>query len=152
MVKLCGWTGSTEKWKPWMFSLTSWRMQPRFQFVIIKNLVTWISTFAWCFNGNPNGQRMGVERLNPNSMTFLELFVERLLALCWSILLQTTYLSVSFDINNACLQVLSSEKHHVVCDPEFWLENVGKHAIIVRVLFSSKSSGADYSRHVHSVM
>ena len=56
------------------------------------------------------------------------------------------------DIQNAYLQAPSSEKHYVVCGPEFGLENVGKYAIIVRALYGGKSSGADYWRHVRSAM
>ena len=39
------------------------------------------------------------------------------------------------DIQNAYLQAPSSEKHYVVCIPEFGLENVGKHAIIFHALY-----------------
>ena len=56
------------------------------------------------------------------------------------------------DIQNAYLQAPSSEKHYVVCGPEFGLENVGKYAIIVRALYGGKSAGADYWRHVRSAM
>ena len=56
------------------------------------------------------------------------------------------------DIQNAYFQAPSSEKHYVVCGPEFGLENVGKHAIIVRALYGGKSTGADYWRHVRSAM
>ena len=55
-------------------------------------------------------------------------------------------------MQNACLQAPSSEKHYVVCGPEFGLENVGRHAIIVRASCGGKSSGADYWRHVRSAM
>ena len=43
------------------------------------------------------------------------------------------------DIQNAYLQAPSSEKHYVVCGPEFGLENVDKYAIIVRALYGGKS-------------
>jgi len=56
------------------------------------------------------------------------------------------------DIQNAYLQTPSSEKHYVICGPEFGLENVGKYAIIVRALYGGKSAGADYWRHVRSAM
>jgi hypothetical protein len=56
------------------------------------------------------------------------------------------------DVQNAYLQAPSSEKHYDVCGPKFGLENVGKHAIIVRALYGGKSAGADYWRHVRSAM
>ena len=52
------------------------------------------------------------------------------------------------DIQNAYLQSPSSEKHYVICGPEFGLENVGKRAKIVCALYDGKSAGADYWRHV----
>ena len=45
-----------------------------------------------------------------------------------------------------------SEKHYIICGPEFGLENVGKTAIIVRALYGGKSAGADYWRHVRAAM
>ena len=56
------------------------------------------------------------------------------------------------DIQNAYLQAPSSEKHYVICGPEFGLENIGKYAIIVRALYGGKSAGADYWRHVRLAM
>ena len=56
------------------------------------------------------------------------------------------------DIQNAYLQAPSSEKHYVVCGPEFGLENVGKHAIIFLAVYGGKSAGADYWMHVNSAM
>jgi len=56
------------------------------------------------------------------------------------------------DIQNAYLQAPSSEKHYVICGPEFGLENVGRIAIIVRALYGGKSAGADYWRHVRKAM
>ena len=35
------------------------------------------------------------------------------------------------DIQHAYLQVPSSEKHYVICGPEFGLDNIGKTVIIV---------------------
>ena len=52
------------------------------------------------------------------------------------------------DKQNAYLQAPSSEKHYVICGPEFGLENVGKYVIIVRALYGGKAAGADYWRHV----
>jgi hypothetical protein len=56
------------------------------------------------------------------------------------------------DIQNAYLQAPSSERHYVICGPEFGLENIGKVAIIVRALYGGKSAGADYWRHVRQAM
>ena len=56
------------------------------------------------------------------------------------------------DIQNAYLQAPASEKHYIICGPEFGLENVGKIAIIVRALYGGKSAGADYWRHVRAAM
>lgn len=56
------------------------------------------------------------------------------------------------DIQNAYLQSPSSEKHYIICGPEFGLENVGKRAKIVRALYGGKSAGADYWRHVRCAM
>ena len=56
------------------------------------------------------------------------------------------------DIQNAYLQAPSSEKHYIICGPEFGLENIGRKAIIVRALYGGKSAGADYWRHVRQAM
>ena len=56
------------------------------------------------------------------------------------------------DIQNAYLQAPATEKHFIICGPEFGLENVGKRAIIVRALYGGKSAGADYWRHVRKAM
>ena len=56
------------------------------------------------------------------------------------------------DIQNAYLQAPSSEKHFIICGPEFGLENVGKRAKIVRALYGGKSAGADYWRHVRKAV
>jgi hypothetical protein len=58
----------------------------------------------------------------------------------------------AWDIQNAYLQAPSSEKHFVICGPEFGLDNIGKVAIIVRALYGGKSAGADYWRHVQQAM
>ena len=56
------------------------------------------------------------------------------------------------DIQNAYLQAPASEKHYIICGPEFGLENVGKRALIIRALYGGKSAGADYWRHVRYAM
>ena len=54
------------------------------------------------------------------------------------------------DIQNAYLQAPTTEKHYIICGPEFGLENVGKRAVIGRALYGGKSAGADYWRHVRN--
>ena len=56
------------------------------------------------------------------------------------------------DIKNAYIQAPSSEKHYVICGPEFGLENVGKVALIRRALYGGKSSGADFWKHLRTCM
>ena len=56
------------------------------------------------------------------------------------------------DIQNACLQAHSSEKHCAICGSECALENVGKHEIVIHTLYRGKSSGADYWSHARSSM
>ena len=45
------------------------------------------------------------------------------------------------DIRNAYLQAPTSEKHYVICGPEFGLEHVGKRALITRALYGGKAAG-----------
>ena len=47
------------------------------------------------------------------------------------------------DIQNAYIQAPTSEKHYVVCGPEFG-EHKGKKALIRRALYGGKSAGRDY--------
>ena len=56
------------------------------------------------------------------------------------------------NIQNVYLQAPSTEKHCIICGPEFGLENVGKYAIIVKVLYIGKSAGANYWQHVRKAM
>jgi len=56
------------------------------------------------------------------------------------------------DIQNAYLQAPTSERHYIICGPEFGLENIGKLAVIVRALYGGKAAGADYWRHVREAM
>ena len=56
------------------------------------------------------------------------------------------------DIRNAYLQAPSSEKHYIICGPEFGLENVGKRALIRRALYGGKMAGRDYWNHMRSCM
>ena len=59
---------------------------------------------------------------------------------------------VAADIKNAYLQAPSSEKHYIICGPEFRIENVGKVALICRALYGGKVSGADFWKHLRSCM
>ena len=56
------------------------------------------------------------------------------------------------DTKNAYLKAPSSEKHYIICDPEFGLEHEGRIATIFRALYGGKSVGADYWCHVKSTM
>ena len=56
------------------------------------------------------------------------------------------------DIRNACLQAPLSEKHYIVCGPEFGLENVGKKALMQRALHGGKSAGRDFRNHLRACM
>jgi hypothetical protein len=49
------------------------------------------------------------------------------------------------DIQNTYLQAPSSEKHFIVCSPEFGTENVGRVALIRRALYGGKVAGKETS-------
>lgn len=55
------------------------------------------------------------------------------------------------DIRNAYIQAKSSEKHYIVCSPEFG-ENQGRRAIIVQSLYGGKCAGRDYWLHLRDCM
>ena len=55
------------------------------------------------------------------------------------------------DIQNAYIQAPTSEKHYVICGPEFG-EHQGKKAMIRRALYGGKSAGRDYWLHIRSCM
>ena len=55
-------------------------------------------------------------------------------------------------IQNAYLQAPSSEKHFIICGPEFGLEHVGKIALIRRALYGGKIAGCDFWIHLRSCM
>ena len=42
------------------------------------------------------------------------------------------------DIRNAYLQSPTSQKHFIICGPEFGMENVGKVAIMYRAVYGGK--------------
>ena len=56
------------------------------------------------------------------------------------------------DIRNAYLQAPTSEKHYIICGPEFGIENQGKRAIITRALYGGKVSGRDYRNSLRACM
>ena len=56
------------------------------------------------------------------------------------------------DIKNAYLQAPSSEKHFIVCGPEFGIENVGRVALIRRALYGGKVAGRDFWHHLRECM
>ena len=56
------------------------------------------------------------------------------------------------DIRNAYLQAPTSEKHYIICGPEFCIENEGNQAVVVRALYGGKSAGSDFWHHLRSCM
>jgi hypothetical protein len=56
------------------------------------------------------------------------------------------------DIRNAYLQAPTSEKHYIICGPEFGLENEGRVALIKRALYGGKVAGRDFWYHLRSAM
>ena len=56
------------------------------------------------------------------------------------------------DIQNAYLQAPSSQKHYIVCGPEFSQENVGRNALIKRALYGEKRAGRDFRNHLRECM
>ena len=56
------------------------------------------------------------------------------------------------DIRNAYLQSPTSQKHYIICGPEFGMANVGKVAIMHRAVYGGKMSGRDFRYHLRSCM
>ena len=56
------------------------------------------------------------------------------------------------DIRNAYFQSPTSQKHYIICGPEFGMENVGKAAIMHRAVYGGKTSGRDFRNHLRSCM
>ena len=56
------------------------------------------------------------------------------------------------DIQNAYLQAPNSEKHFIICGPEFGLENVGNIVIITRALYGGKATGTYSWKHIWAAM
>jgi hypothetical protein len=77
---------------------------------------------------------------------------------CDSICISLTYAAllglpvIGADIRNAYLQAPSSEKHFIICGPEFGLENEGHVALIWRALYSGKVAGCSFWNHLCDCM
>ena len=56
------------------------------------------------------------------------------------------------DIRNAYLQSPTSQKHYIICGPEFGMENVGKVAIMHTAVYGGKTSGRGFRNHLRSCM
>ena len=54
------------------------------------------------------------------------------------------------DTQNAYLEAPFSQKHYIICGPEFGLENVGKAALIHWVLYVGKTAGCDFRNHLYA--
>jgi hypothetical protein len=59
---------------------------------------------------------------------------------------------ISGDIQNAYLQAPSSEKHFIICGPEFKIENIGKVTLIRCALYGGKVAGRDFWHHLCECM
>ena len=56
------------------------------------------------------------------------------------------------DVQNSYLQAPTSEKHFVICGPEFVIEYIDKKAIITRSLYGGKVSERDFWHQLQSCM
>ncbi len=56
------------------------------------------------------------------------------------------------NICNAYLQAPSSEKHFIICGPEFGIENEGRIALIHCALYGGKVAGHDFWHHLCDCM
>ena len=56
------------------------------------------------------------------------------------------------DIRNAYLQSPTSQKHYIICGPEFGMENVVKVDIMHRAVYGGKMSRRDFRNHLRSCM
>ncbi len=59
---------------------------------------------------------------------------------------------IGADICNVYLQAPSSEKHFIICGPEFGIENEGRVALIWRALYGGKVAGRDFWHHLQVCM
>jgi len=88
----------------------------------------------------------------PEHSTFAGVFSRKSVRIAFTYAALNDLSICAADIQNAYLQAPTSEKHYIVCGPEFGIENVGRLAIIVRALYGGKSAGSDYWRHVRTAM
>ena len=132
------------KMETWRLPLTSSTMDPRFHLVMKKPLVIWLSIFAWHLSEKIIGLKMIIEPLNPSVALCWSCFYRE-----WSHCINMCYSKWRFYVRLRCSECLFSS---LLFWKEFGLENVGKHTIIVSAIYESKSSGADYWRHVYSTM
>ena len=56
------------------------------------------------------------------------------------------------DIRNAYLQLPTSQKHYIICGPEFGMEYVGKVAIVHRAVYCGKARRRDFRIHIRVCM
>ena len=56
------------------------------------------------------------------------------------------------DVKSAYLQAPTSERHYIICGPEFGPDREGCIAIITRALYGGKSAGSDYWKHMRACM
>ena len=54
------------------------------------------------------------------------------------------------NIRNVCLQAQPPEKYCIVCGDAFGLENVGKKALVTRVLYGGKCAGRKFLHHLRT--
>jgi hypothetical protein len=59
---------------------------------------------------------------------------------------------IGADIWIAYLQAPSSEKHYIICGPEFGIENEGCVGIICCALYGGKVAGQDFWHHLRNCM
>ena len=59
---------------------------------------------------------------------------------------------MAVDVCNAYLQAPTSEKHFIICEPEFGIENIGKKDLITRALYGGKCTGRDFWNHLRICM
>jgi hypothetical protein len=72
------------------------------------------------------------------------------IALTYSALMELPVIGA--DIQNAYLQAPSSEKHFIICGPEFGIENEGRVVLIHLALYGGKVAGRDFCHHLRDCM
>lgn len=58
--------------------------------------------------------------------------------------------AMTYDIKNAYLRSPYSDKHSIICGPEFGLENFGKVSLIQHSLYVGEYSGVNFWKHLHA--